>query len=412
MANRSGTWTALAILVCATTARAVKVKWQSTQPLLDVANGDLSLYGVAGPVLRGRTVYAIGLAAEADGSQPRRELLRLDLDAPPGAKPLILCRGPGSPGVRRGWIDANDLDERHHEAAIDAQAGILCADVDDDDGAYWCTSEGRVDRYPLSGGPARVFTPPEQPSPHFQASVELRGHLYAAVGAQAKEGGLIDIDLIGAAPTRTLALSGRGGQASPFDGGPAFVVCGMVADRARKRVVFYVESPLWPAGQAGNSGLWEYSPTTGQFRRLAADPPSLVHAAPAPRPAPENGQFPQSAWWFPASVGAVVDHRLVVLTHASRLTYDLATDTATTLPQRYVGRSWLQPPFVPRGDWMYGTFGRFKPGHERATQFFEYLPREDGGTEEMRIRYVLPVDDQQVVGGNPLGLWLFTLPKR
>ena len=226
----------------------VTLPWESAQKL--VSNSDLKATRLLSVFVHDKHIYVF--AGGGPHEKAPRELQLVSIPVAGGAakvlsKMLIAVDDPPEP--RRHWAF---WDDPEHFIAQTVVAG---------DRVYAGTSREGILVFPLSGGaPVRIGEKEGLPSQQVHKLTMVGNTLIAALAG----GYIIAYDLETRRCT-TLASSRRSDKLSPFDNAGPFEVQELLADPARKRVLFRVAGRVLDDARAG---FWEYSLATGQFKKM------------------------------------------------------------------------------------------------------------------------------------------------
>jgi hypothetical protein len=244
--------------------------WKRNVCLLDLAKPIDGLAWLFKPVVQDGQVFTIALGLHEWGSaEDTLQLIRVPLR---GGPPAFLGRvNPGDIkwGNRR-YVMPSGPDIRLKEPRSLWLDVVRAACVGG--GCYYAATVSGIFIFPTNGGPVlHLGTTNGLPTDDINAIAFLDGKLYFGAGEE-RDGYFASYDPA-LRKLNILGSSRRSEHLSPFDDQPPFYTIGIVADTSRHRLLMSVSSAIiatttLPA-VSPCMGIWSYSPSTGEYKRLA-----------------------------------------------------------------------------------------------------------------------------------------------
>ena len=359
--------------------------WTAVRTLFDTSGGKSGIQRIVRPVVRGRTVHALGMSWKLDENREKASLtnwfaltlLRIDIDT--GGHTALgtvryenLARG-------EGWLDA-DLDGGQINALMLIQGSYLrrtpCLAGD----CYFTPTLGKgILVFPLDGSPPRAINEEMGlPSNFVQAITCHESLLYAWVGQPKREAYLVRMKLDGT-DLRVIASSRRAVEQTPLDN-VAPVQCDFLwPDAPRRRIVFRLT-----ASSADNLGLWELDLKSDRLRQLQQNRVLQVEEPPQ----------------------VVPDDRLLIHDGAKVHVFDLKTNEFRLFHEHVADPPPWFHPLTLRGDelWLGSPFGRI----DLRTKRLEKFPKLRD-TEYFQPGFGHLLGSDELLVGDTEGLWLLKL---
>ncbi len=248
---------------------------------------------------------------------------------------------------------------------------------------FVATDGAGIVMFPLANGtPRRIGVDEGLPTNNVRSVAVLDGKIYAGIG----DGYLIAYDL---AQNRcdVLASSRRKQKLSPFDDRKPFRVPMLIADSARKRIVFAI-----------GDHLWQLTPADGRFTELL----NIVEA--------DQGTWgPKLSGDNIVWTGPLRGDRVVISNMSCTIEVDLARVQAKVLRSPDVGNFLMEsPPLVVDGFlWSASPFARLSLDRHEYTK----LPSPDNGSERFapRVGFDLLANGRQFVAADSRTIWRLDL---
>jgi len=352
------------------------------------------------PVVAGGAVYVSGLGL--DGANIHDEVIQL-VRIPLDGKPVSLLgraafRGlipeDTHPSVESAWKKGS---ERRLSFSFELRNLPRAACVVSN--TYLLATHLGVFAFPIAGGPVEVLCGTNGlPSDEVHSLAFLKGKLYVGAGELSNAGYLAEYDLA-AKTAKTLASSRRKEIASPFDDQPPFYPAFLWADEARERVLMLAATYR----SKSLSGLWSFTPATGQFRQLA--PFSLQFVT--------GGQW---VWGGEAAsnvIGAFHAGGFLALWDTQKdqfiLNYHRTNlEISPRWPARLQGGSILYPPLMLHDGWLWWA-NPLERASLDGTKLEEFPPLP-GKIENQRTEFLQLLDGgKRLLAADRTGVWLLEL---
>ncbi len=398
--------------------------WKDVQHLVEARPAAEGVQRLFCPVVVGPDVFVVAMVQDAPRGAVRAQLWKLD---PTGRRGPAIVGEDADPAAYRDFANADGEKPADHVTADwPGTAAAVCGDT------YVFTCSGRrVLLFPLAGGDPRVATPDGLgcPGSGVRAATLLGDTLFVALG----DGRLL-ADHLPTDRVDTLADGRRRDRLSPFDDAAPMYVSALIADPARRRVVFHAAAPAWPAGRGG---LYAFDVTPPAATRPASTEPMVTTGTfrqLVPDRAPPTGDLPEEI-----SPPVVVSRSPTVASQwrvagcGQTYIYDLATDRRSPVPVLNTNDPnntfwdvypWDGGPAAAAGDWVtreiddevqpnpHADWGRINARTGRRQMFPMLRGGERGGILPCSCWpvYVADAGGGRVLVGDEVGLWTVIPP--
>jgi hypothetical protein len=402
--------------------------WKQKDCLLDLVKPIDGLAWLFKPIVQDGQVFALALGIHEWGlPEDSLQLVRVPLT---GGPPSFLGRAKITqfewPDRNRIWLSDPASPLKGHAAHLDVGRAACFGD-----GCYIAATCSGIYIFPTNGGPVlHLGATNGLPAEDTHAVACLDGKLYFDAGDAGREGCLASYEFA-THKISILASSRRSEHLTPFDDQPPFAAECIVADAVRHRLVMTISSGIIPsrtgAGISSCMGIWAYSPSTAEYKRLA--PLRLIASDTS-----ASRYMMSTSWAFSTWAGLADSSTLVVrnvywlamfdlgndrlLSVASQLTVPVASQLSDEVKTPIA--LWKRPtnnpdtfflvngPFFLRDGWFYSAwpFDRMRLA-DGATEQFPPL-RTDYPIELRESLQLLP-DGKHVLAADQFSLWLLEL---